>query len=205
MSVSNHLAKVFAAAELQGVAPLPEPEWRMPEHVLKGLPAPLRQAAVLVPLMLSGHEEGVLLTRRAAHLRNHGGQISFPGGAQEPSDSDAIATALRETEEEVGIAPDAVEIIGKLEPQPTITGFLVTPVLGRIADSPSFRLDPGEVAEVFEVPWSFLLDPDNRHDSQRHLNGIDFPSYEWRFGEHRIWGATAWMLRQLTKIIENNK
>lgn len=204
MSVSRHLAQVFATAKRQGVAPLPEPEWRMPEHVLDGLPAPLRQAAVLVPLMLSGREEGVLLTRRAAHLRTHGGQISFPGGAQEPADSDAVATALRETEEEVGIAPDAVDVIGQLEPQPTITGFLVTPVLGRIAGSQSYHLDPGEVAEVFEVPWSFLLDPENRQDSRRQLNGIEFPSYEWEFAGHRIWGATAWMLRQLTKIIENN-
>ncbi len=176
----------------------------MPQKVLEGLPAPLKSAAVLVPMMLGGHEEGVLLTRRAEHLRTHAGQISFPGGAREAADADAVATALRETEEEVGIAPNSVEIIGQLEPQPTITGFLVTPVLGRIADVQSYSLDPGEVAEVFEVPWSFLLNPENRHDSKRKLNGIEFPSYEWQFRGHRIWGATAWMLRQLTKIIENN-
>lgn len=174
----------------------------MPSAVLAGLSAPLRPAAVLIPLMYEAGEEALLLTRRAEGLRHHAGQISFPGGSLEPQDADSHAAAIRETTEEVGISEQDIQVIGSLAAQPTVTGFEVTPVVAKIRRPQAFTPDPNEVAEVFQVPLSFLFDPANRHDSYRDFEGITYPTSEWRYAGHRIWGATGWMIRQMVKIIE---
>src|SRR5437667_7061432 len=121
----------------------------------------LRPAAVLV--RLSGHAQGmsVLLTQRTAHLSAHAGQISFPGGRIEESDADAVAAALRETEEEVGLTRDHVRVIGRLDTYVTGTGFEITPVVGIVTVPFPLAIDPFEVSEVFEVPLSFVVDPNN--------------------------------------------
>ncbi len=152
---------------------------------------------MLVPLIERGAGLQVLLTERAHDLRLHAGQISFPGGSMEASDEDLVATALRETEEEVGIAPRSVEVAGFLEPLPTITGYAVTPVVGLIDPAVELRLDAREVAAAFEVPLGFLLDPGNQKRSLRTWAGVEIPVIAYDYGPRRIWGATAAMIVSL--------
>lgn len=162
---------------------------------------PLRPAAVLVGLV--DHPRGitVVLTRRTDHLENHPGQISFPGGHREPGDTDLVATALRETQEEIGLPPERIRIIGQLDDYVTRTGFHVTPVVGVI--EPPFTLvpDPHEVAEVFEVPLAFFLDPANHQRDTRSLAGAARHFYAMPFGDYYIWGATAGMLMNLYQTL----
>ncbi len=161
-------------------------------------------AAVLVPLVMRDHGLQVLLTQRTAHLRAHAGQISFPGGRSENDDVDAVATALRETEEEVGLDRSFIEVIGQLPAYTTITSYCVTPVVALV--QPGFTLLPDsfEVAEVFEVPLQFLMSPAHHRRHSVELDGQQrrFLSMPWqdaqRGGEpYFIWGATASMLRNL--------
>lgn len=156
-------------------------------------------AAVLMPIIVRDGMPGVLLTMRTAHLHDHAGQVSFPGGRVDAGDADAIATALRETEEEVGLARRHVEVLGCLPQYRTGTGFLVTPVVALV--HPPFDLVPDEfeVAEIFEVPLGFLMDGMN-HERR----SAEFPPptgrrsfYAMPYGRHFIWGATAAMLRNL--------
>ena len=164
----------------------------------------VRPAAVLVPLVDRPAGLSVLLTRRAAHLHDHAGQISFPGGRVDAGDVDAVATALRETEEEIGLARSEVEILGRLPDYLTATSYSVTPVVGLVSPPLALRLDAFEVAEAFEVPLAFLMDPAHH---ERRL--IEFGGQARRFyampwqGEHRyfIWGATAAMLRNLYRFL----
>ncbi len=181
---------------------------RLP-HVPAGLPdgdygyvpeGPLVEAAVLVPIVL--HETPtVLLTQRTAHLRDHAGQVSFPGGRRERDDASPEATALREAREEIGLDPVHVELIGRLPLFVTITGFLVTPVVGLVR--PPFELAPDdfEVAEVFEPPLTFLMDAGNhqRHDIEYAGKTRHYWSMPWQ-GYH-IWGATAAMLRSMQMLL----
>lgn len=161
----------------------------------------LVQAAVLVPLV--DHPEGmtVLLTRRTDHLRDHAGQISFPGGRVDPEDVDAIAAALRETEEETGLPRAHIDLIGQLDTYVTRTGFEVTPVVGLVR--PGFTLNPDtfEVAEVFEVPLAFFLAPDSRRMESRIWQGRTRYFYVYPYGDYYIWGATAGMLNNLAEIL----
>jgi 8-oxo-dGTP pyrophosphatase MutT (NUDIX family) len=154
-------------------------------------------ASVLVPLVERPGGLQVLLTRRTAHLRDHAGQVSFPGGRAEADDPDVAATALREAQEEVGLAPDRVEVIGALPIYTTVTQFVVTPVVGLVRPPFDLRPDPFEVAEAFEVPLSFLMTPAHhrRHRYDHEGGHRHFLSMPW--GEHFIWGATAAMLRNL--------
>jgi 8-oxo-dGTP pyrophosphatase MutT (NUDIX family) len=160
-------------------------------------PGPLTPAAVLVPLV--DHPEGltVLLTKRTSHLSKHAGQISFPGGRLEPSDADAVAGALRETEEEIGLDRSHVSVLGRLDKYVTGTGFAITPIVGLVALG--FRLDPdpNEVAEVFEVPLGFVLDPKNHQRHTGTFNGQPRSWYAIPYGDYYIWGATAGMLVNL--------
>ena len=158
---------------------------------------PLLPAAVLVPMVQRPDGCHVLFTRRTAHLSKHGGQISFPGGRLEPGDADAEACALRETEEEIGLPPSFVEIVGRLDTYVTVTSYSVTPVVGMV--SPGFTLmpDAGEVAEVFEVPLEFLMDPQNHQRHGGMVNGVERHWYAIPFGDYYIWGATAGMLMNL--------
>ncbi|MET0519309.1 MAG: CoA pyrophosphatase [Burkholderiaceae bacterium] len=167
-------------------------------------------AAVLIPLVM--HEDGLrlLLTRRTDHLREHAGQISFPGGRVEPEDGSAEATALRETEEEIGLARQRIEVIGSLPIYTTVTNFQVTPVVALVAPGFELRLDEFEVAEAFEVPLQFLMNPAHH---QRHRFAFDggerqFLSMPWvavdadgQPREYFIWGATAAMLRNFYRFL----
>jgi 8-oxo-dGTP pyrophosphatase MutT (NUDIX family) len=178
-------------------------DWQ-PEHAGDGrfvTDRPPAAASVLVPLVV--HDDGlrVLLTRRTDHLRDHAGQISFPGGRAESHDADAAATALREAEEEVGLPHDRVEVIGQLPPYTTITHFVVTPVVALVTPPLQLKLDAFEVAEAFEVPLSFLMNPAHhrRHDFVFEGGQRQFLSMPW--GDHFIWGATAAMLRNLYRFL----
>lgn len=161
------------------------------------LMANLRPAAVLVPLVRRDDSLNILLTRRADHLRSHSGQVSFPGGRCEPEDDSLAATALREAQEEVGIEPDQVEVIGYLDDYPTMTRFRVTPVVG-VLDAPEEYLpDAGEVAEIFEVPATLFLDRSAFERKIWSKDGINLPFFEVNYAAQRIWGATAGMLWNL--------
>lgn len=163
--------------------------WRKSEEI--------RPAAVLVPMMRHEHGLTVLLTRRTAHLHNHAGQISFPGGRAEPDDPSLEVTALREAEEEIGLQPDRVEVLGRLHEYVTVTGYRVTPVVGLVDVPFEPQLDAFEVAEVFEVPLTFFLDPRNHQRNSVIWEGNDRQYYAMPYGRHYIWGATAGMLMNL--------
>ena len=167
-------------------------------------------ASVLVPLVRRPHGLQVLLTRRTDHLRDHAGQISFPGGRAEPHDADSVATALREAEEEVGLPPAWVEVIGAMPDYTTVTRFVVTPVVGLIAPDYPLRLDTFEVAEAFEVPLSFLMTPAHHRRHEFEIAGVrrQFLSMPWSKpggppDEYFIWGATAAMLRNLYHLLND--
>jgi 8-oxo-dGTP pyrophosphatase MutT (NUDIX family) len=164
---------------------------------------PLVSAAVLFPLIERGAELHVLLTQRTDHLDDHPGQISFPGGRAEPSDTGLRHTALRETQEEIGLAAESIVIAGYLEPLAVITGFAVAPVVGFVAGDARFTLDPFEVADIFEVPLEFFMDDVNHQQIERTVHGFTMSFSEYHFEERRIWGATAMIIRNLTNLLKN--
>ncbi|WP_372603829.1 CoA pyrophosphatase [Actibacterium sp.] len=157
----------------------------------------LRPAAVLVGISLYHDTPRVLLTKRSSRLKHHPGQIAFPGGKKDDSDRDLVETALREAEEEVGLPADRVEIIGSLPTHETVTGFTVTPVFGLISDAFPLRPERGEVDEVFTVPLSHVLNPDQFVIQSRHWRGLRRHYYTVPYGPYYIWGATARILRAL--------
>lgn len=157
----------------------------------------LRRAAVLVPIVARAEELAVLFTQRTAHLRDHSGQVSFPGGRAEPQDASAEITALRETREEIGLEPGRVEIVGRLPDYRTRTGYLIAPVIGVLSPPLELRPDAEEVESVFEVPLAFLLDPRNHARDSRLWQGERRWFYAIRYRERTIWGATAGMLVNL--------
>jgi 8-oxo-dGTP pyrophosphatase MutT (NUDIX family) len=166
-------------------------------------------AAVLVGLVARADGLQVLLTRRTEHLRDHAGQISFPGGRSEPEDDHPEATALREAQEEIGLPPDRVELLGRLPDYTTITRYVVTPVVALVHPPFELALDAFEVAEAFEVPLSFLMTPAHhrRHVFSYEQGQRQFLSMPWRRtaqdGEYFIWGATAAMLRNLYHFLRH--
>lgn len=166
----------------------------------------LARAAVLVPLV-TRDPVTILLTRRNSALRNHAGEISFPGGGAEPGDPDAVTTALREAEEETGLQAEDVEIIGCLPVYATISAFQVTPVAGLVRPGFMLHPDPGEVSEVFEVPLAFLMDPAHHRRHSYPLPGGSgsgqFFSMPYEDGQQRyfIWGVTAGILRNLYRFL----
>ena len=178
---------------------MPRESERWPEKFLERASQGLTAAGVLVPLIDRQAGPSVLLTQRSTQLRIHAGQVSFPGGRMEESDSDIVATALREAHEEVGIHPRSVEVAGYLDPSPTVTGYAVTPVIGLVERSVSIVIDPVEVEAAFEVPLDFFLDESNQGHSTREFEGVTLNIVEFNYAGHRIWGATATMLLQLRK------
>ena len=151
---------------------------------------------MLVPLFLVGDVPHVVLTRRRDDLRRHAGEISFPGGRQDPEDADLRATALREAEEEIGLAPDGVDVVGALQPTPTIaTDYAVYPFVGLIEPGQTWRPAEAEVAEVLELPLRALRDGYGRRRMLRR--GIPFRTDTYVVDDHLVWGATARMLADL--------
>lgn len=195
---------------LKGSAPESDPVAaalaELPAYMaMKWFTAPLVPAAVLVPLVSHATGLTVMLTQRTDHLKDHAGQISFPGGRVEPDDQGPRQTALREVHEEIGLSPDLVQVAGYLKPLAVVTGFAVTPVVGFVEPGFELVLDEFEVAEVFEVPLAFFLDAANMTRSTRAVRGITVPLVEYQYEHYRIWGATAQMLERFIKIINKNK
>ncbi len=197
------VATALRLAGATDIRPL-EPE-RYRAAGMSGPPRPASEtripAAVLVPLIEHTQGFSVLFTQRTADLKAHGGQISFPGGRVEPGDADAVAAALRESHEEIGLAAGAVEILGHLDPYVTVTGFEVTPVVGAVRPPLAVTPDPIEVAEIFEVPLAFFLDPINHQRHSRTAGGVVRAYYAMPYGERYIWGATAGMLLNLYDVL----
>ncbi|WP_343226203.1 CoA pyrophosphatase [Lysobacter sp. 5GHs7-4] len=160
------------------------------------------RAAVLVGLVPRADGTRVLLTRRTDALRQHGGQVSFPGGRIETTDSDAVAAAIRETGEEIGLAPAQIAPLGYLDPLATITGYRVLPVVATIDRDYVARPDPNEVADVFEVSLAYLMDPANLATHTLDYRGRARQVLEFRYPDQRIWGATASMLLNLRQRLE---
>jgi 8-oxo-dGTP pyrophosphatase MutT (NUDIX family) len=161
----------------------------------------LRPAAVLVPLVDHPGGMAVLLTLRTAHLSAHAGQISFPGGRIEADDPDAVAAALRETEEEVGLMRDRVTVVGRLDTYVTGTGFEITPIVGIVAPPFALAIDPYEVAEAFEVPLAFVLDRRNHQRIERAVGARSRSFFVLPFEGRNIWGATAGILVNLAEVL----
>lgn len=160
----------------------------------------LRPAAVLL-LVVNHYEPTVVFTQRTAHLADHAGQISFPGGRCDDDDCTPERTALREAREEVGVDDQRIEILGRLPEYRTSTGFAVTPIVGWAEPPLSFRPDPQEVAEVFEVPLAFLLDPGNHRYESAFYKGRMRKYWAMPYGQRFIWGATAGMLVTFQRIL----
>jgi 8-oxo-dGTP pyrophosphatase MutT (NUDIX family) len=177
----------------------------------------LRDAAVLVPLFERGGEPHVLLTRRRADLSRHAGQVSFPGGRIDPGDEDSLAAALREAQEEIGLAPDAVKVLGRLDEYGVVTGFRLTPWVGLVPYPYPFRADPGEVEEILEVPLAVLARPETRRIETRDVFGTRHEIYYFTLKQDQagryslpagadepgaliVWGATGRVLKDLLEI-----
>jgi 8-oxo-dGTP pyrophosphatase MutT (NUDIX family) len=161
---------------------------------------PIRPAAVLVPIV-ERDEPMVLLTQRTAHLKDHAGQISFPGGKIEAEDASPASAALREAEEEIGLPPRLVEPVGYLDLYMTTLGYRIVPTVARVTPGFHLRLNRAEVDDSFEVPLAFLMAPENHQRHSRDWNGMKRTFYAMPFGERYIWGATAGILRNLYERI----
>lgn len=183
-----------------------EPTVERLREVLAGRPAveidapQHRRAAVLIPLIRNSGGWSVLFTRRAENLAAHSGQISFPGGSLEPGETLEQA-AIREAEEEVGIPPRHVELIGRLDDLVTHSGFLVAPFAGIIHEPFDYVMQESEVVEVFEVPLSVLLDPDNPEVRYVPFRSRSYPAYFYHYGPYEIWGLTGRMLKAFLDLV----
>ena len=158
-------------------------------------------ASVLFPIVLRESGPSVLLTQRTEHLKDHPGQISFPGGRVEPEDASSAHTALREAEEEIGLSSAHVEIVGYLPEYRTGTGYCVTPVVAIVTPPFELRPDPFEVAEIFEVPFAFLMDTANHQRHSMHHRGKLRHYFAMPYGEYFIWGATAGIIVTLSRAL----
>jgi len=163
--------------------------------------SPLVSAAVLVPIVTRPEGLSVLFTLRTPHLSAHAGQVSFPGGRVEPGDADETAAALRETEEEIGLRQDRIRLAGRLDTYVTRTGFRIYPLVGFVTPPLVLVPDPQEVADVFEVPLDFLIDPANRRRESRLYQGRERFFWAIPYDGRYIWGATAGMVVNLSELL----
>lgn len=186
-------------AEGLRMGPFGREQSRRMQHLF---PAEPRRAAVLVPLVQRPEGLSLLFTLRAEGLPNHPGQVSFPGGRIEPGDSDAAAAALRETHEEVGIAPESVEVLGLMPDHMVISGYRVTPVVGLVDPTVRTCPQPSEVADCFEAPLRHLLDPANRVLRRLQVEGVDCDAFDLPWQRHLIWGATAGIVLCLGELMD---
>ncbi len=170
------------------------------DEVLAPMPNPPVPAAVLVPVVM-GEQPTVLLTKRTSHLAKHAGQVSFPGGRIDPGDAGPEAAALREAQEEIGLPPAHVEVLGRLTDHVTGTGYRITPVLAVLPPALRYVISPHEVESVFELPVNVLLDPDAPRRQRQHVGGTWREYWVWPHPDHFIWGATAAILVQLAERI----
>lgn len=209
LAVDSHLPAVPPSAQTAqalrhrfAAPPLWSPEIEREPLLSARAPA---EAAVLIGIV-QREQPMVLLTERTRHLSAHSGQVAFPGGKRDPGDADAAATALREAQEEVGLEPALVEVLGSLPPYVTTTGFVVTPVVGLVPPEAQYQPNPYEVADLFEVPLAFLLDPANhqRHALERPEGRREWLSMPYQDGpmQRYIWGATAGMLRNFYRFMQ---
>jgi 8-oxo-dGTP pyrophosphatase MutT (NUDIX family) len=176
---------------------------RLKEHPGHPLDLPgveLREAAVLVPLTVHNAVPVAIFTRRADTLRRHAGQISFPGGVRDPGDATPLHVALREVQEEVGVRPEDVQVLGMLDEIPTITEFRVVPFVGRLTPETLLSADPGEIAEVIEVPLQALFEPARQRVEKRLVRGAERDIYFFEYEGHTFWGATARIVRNLLDV-----
>ena len=157
----------------------------------------LKEASVLVPLIARHTGLSLILTRRSQAMPTHSGQISFPGGKRQEEDRDAIATALREAHEEIGLDPAHVKVIGVADPYETGTQFRVTPIVGLVSEEARFVPDPREVDAIFEIPFAFFMNPDNHQLLEGEYKGQTRQFYAMPYDDYYVWGATAGMLRAL--------
>jgi 8-oxo-dGTP pyrophosphatase MutT (NUDIX family) len=194
---------------LKDTRPAIDPKMALPAGLNADMDAALRQyfpaspvaAAVLVPIIEHSGSLSVLLTQRSTHLKNHPGQISFPGGRIEASDAGPLEAALRETEEEIGLSREHVRFVGYLDPHLVLTGFWITPVVAFVRPGFELKLDQREVASTFEVPLNHLLDVANHQSRERMIGNTTVQVHDIPFGEHNIWGATAGILMALYRLI----
>ena len=201
-TLDEEIARLRRAARPLDDAPV-APGWNLAElSDVIDPKLPRRSAAVLVPFVRRDDALSMLFTRRTAHLRTHAGQISFPGGAIETADADAVAAALRETFEETGIEPERVEPFGFLDGFETVSGYFVTPVTGFVRGDYRLKPDPEEVDEVFEVPLDFILAPDRLKRLDFEWQGRTRTTFEFEWDGRRVWGATASIIRNLLKRLE---
>jgi 8-oxo-dGTP pyrophosphatase MutT (NUDIX family) len=163
----------------------------------------LTRAAVLVPIVFRDIKPHLILTKRTMTVATHKGQISFPGGVREPEDADIQSNALREAKEEIGIHPDDVEVVGMIDDFSTMTGFIVTPVVGFVADHVEFRADPAEVEEIFEVPFDVFLNTTYYKLVKKEHAGYKYEYHQYSFGKRIIWGATAGIIHRFVATMDH--
>ncbi|HZG47802.1 MAG TPA: CoA pyrophosphatase [Allosphingosinicella sp.] len=196
MNLADRLREALEAGHRRQPVLLPGDALELEEPGAETMPA-----AVLVPVV-DRPAPSVILTLRPETMRKHPGQISFPGGRIDPDDDGPVAAALREAEEEIGLPPSSVDVIGLADRYRTVTGFEVMPVVGVVPPDLPIRPQPGEVAAVFEAPLHYLLDPDNHRMREAEWRGRLRTYYEIEWGERRIWGATAAMIVNLSRRLE---
>ncbi len=193
------MIKTFTAREIKRIMAAYEPEAREPEKGMK-------PASVLIPFYPDPENLSVIFTKRTNHLPSHSGQISFPGGGRDPEDEDDLATALRETHEEIGVEPDVVETWGGLNPETTVgSGYWVSPFVGIIPFPYEFKLNTYEVARLVIVPLSHLLDPANVTSGMSIWEGREYRAFEYTYGRDVIWGATARMLNNFLNLLTTGR
>ncbi len=161
----------------------------------------LIQASVMVLFLYANNTISLLLTKRSEKLNDHAGEICFPGGRWAPEDQSLTCTAYRETHEEIGVDKERIEVIGFLKSVPTLTGYLIHPVIGVLDSDSSIVIDPSEVDSYFLAPLSFFLDTNNKKKKLHHIKSIKIPVYEYQFEGYRIWGATAAIISSLCKAL----